>query len=190
MYNRKHTLHFQPDATYADQTLQRFWSYVDKDIACACHSWEERCWPWKASRTPNGYGKFHWNRKEISAHRFAYQTVHGLIPHGIYVLHTPPCILRHCVRHIYGDTQKQNAADASAMGRLYTGESHAKVHNYYVNRPSGLDHPLSRFSESDILSIRKYKAEGMSQTAIAKLYSCSASTIGNIVHYRCYKNIQ
>ena len=38
------------------------------------------CWPWKASRTQQGYGMFSYQGKSIPAHRFSYEHYKEKIP--------------------------------------------------------------------------------------------------------------
>jgi len=98
--------------------LERFWRSVDKETACTCHDWENRCWPWTGTRNvATRYGMFSVDQKRFYAHVFAYTVTHGPPDKGLRVLHTPPCLLRHCVRHLYAGTQQQNVQDAVIMRR-------------------------------------------------------------------------
>lgn len=60
-----------------------FWSKVDKS---------GECWIWKGSLRANGYGSF----GQGKAHRYAYESVNGLIPEGLEIDHL--CRVRSCVR--------------------------------------------------------------------------------------------
>jgi hypothetical protein len=66
----------------------RFWSHVDLRA-------DEECWPWTASRHPDGYGQFVIGTSPAGAHRVAYALVHGHIPRGARVTHH--CGNRACV---------------------------------------------------------------------------------------------
>jgi len=46
----------------------RFWSHVDLRT-------DEECWPWTASRHPDGYGQFVVGASPVGAHRIAYALV-------------------------------------------------------------------------------------------------------------------
>lgn len=52
------------------------------------------CWPWRG-RPRNGYGRFNFRGKFVSAHCFAYQRLVGPIPEGFDLDHT--CRNRACV---------------------------------------------------------------------------------------------
>ena len=62
---------------------ERFWSKVQKLVG------DSSCWQWGGSVAGNGYGKV-WlgeRRKEVAAHRFAWELEHGPISEGLCVLH-------------------------------------------------------------------------------------------------------
>ena len=86
--------------------LTRFWNKVDKSGAC---------WEWTASKDKDGYGLFHFNRKQVRAHRFAF----GLdnIPKGMAVCHT--CDNPGCVNpdHLFLGTNLDNTQDMISKGR-------------------------------------------------------------------------
>lgn len=77
----------------------------------------DRCWEWPGTRASNGYGRpvggtARW------AHRVAYERAHGPIPPGLVVMHScdsPPCVNP---SHLRADTQRANAHDALAKGRM------------------------------------------------------------------------
>ena len=67
---------------------ERFWQKVDP-----CRT--DGCWAWIAAVGVNGYGYF-WTEKRVrTAHRWAYESIHGAIPVG----HEPDhlCRVRSCV---------------------------------------------------------------------------------------------
>jgi hypothetical protein len=67
---------------------ERFWAKVDKDGPGGC-------WEWTGTRT-KGYGKFQAeSRRTVSAHRFAYELLVGVIPDGLTLDHL--CRNRSCV---------------------------------------------------------------------------------------------
>jgi hypothetical protein len=62
------------DATLAT----RFWRKVQ---------WTPGCWPWLASKTPNGYGKILAFGRIDVAHRVSYELSFGPIPAGLHIDH-------------------------------------------------------------------------------------------------------
>src|SRR3990172_5538519 len=83
------------------------------------------CWLWTSATNDDGYGLIRVGGKEVLAHRFAWNIVHGPIPVDRLVLHT--CAKRGegnrnraCVRiaHLYLGTPAQNLSDAVQSGRV------------------------------------------------------------------------
>jgi hypothetical protein len=66
----------------------RFWAKVAK-------AGLGDCWEWLASRDRHGYGQFRVGRRNLRAHRFAYELAVGAIPPGLQIDHL--CRNRACV---------------------------------------------------------------------------------------------
>jgi len=82
--------------------LERFWSKVDKE------EWKESgCWKWLDHKN-GGYGGFRDNKKDVKAHRFAYEQIKGPIPKGLELDHL--CSNTGCVNpeHLEAVTHKDN----------------------------------------------------------------------------------
>jgi hypothetical protein len=93
------------------ERISTFWSRVDK-------KGPDDCWPWLgAPDIQTGYGKFSWNSKTTSAHRFAWIATFGEIPSGLHVLHH--CDNRICQNpnHLFVGTNTDNVHDMLAKGR-------------------------------------------------------------------------
>ena len=90
--------------------VERFWSKVQKNDT------SDGCWLWMGSKSPSGYGMFH-RKPFVSAHRFAWITIYGIIPDGMNVLHQ--CDNPACVRpeHLFLGTQGDNVRDMMRKGR-------------------------------------------------------------------------
>ena len=86
-----------------------FWSRVDK--TADCWVWQGPCF--------KGYGYLGNNSKVFLAHRFAYESMNGPIPQGMFVLHR--CDNRPCVNpsHLWLGTAKDNIRDCIAKGRYH-----------------------------------------------------------------------
>jgi len=93
---------------------ERFWGKVDKS---------KECWLWLGATT-EGYGQFGIGRKNVHAHRFAYEVTYGKIPEGLFILHK--CDNPSCVRpdHLFCGTNQENMQDAYDKGR---GPNHIAV---------------------------------------------------------------
>lgn len=99
----------------------RFWEKVDRRGA-------EECWRWLGAVDPqSGYGRFHLAGRTAHAHRVAYTLSGGVIPEGLFVLHSCEVVgdisdrsSRTCVNpaHLRVGTALENAADARAAQRI------------------------------------------------------------------------
>lgn len=81
--------------------LERFWAKVNKDGPIPEHRLElGPCWPWLASRTAGGYGRFCPGGRKLTvmAHRWIYEQLIGPIPEGLEPDHL--CRNRGCVKAI------------------------------------------------------------------------------------------
>ena len=144
---------------FSQDILDHFWSKVDKTSSPHGH------WLWTGSLTKDGYGQFcyrdaHGKWHNVRAHRFALSLIHGPLPKEVHALHKPPCVVRHCVRHLYPGTPKENGQDTVAMGRSLMGEKHHQA----------------KLTEDDILIIRQI-GHSMTQKAIGKQFHVTENTI-------------
>ena len=100
------------DVTYdgrkarARSEADRFWEKVDKSTDC---------WIWTGKKGPSGYGSF-WGSdgRDIRAHRWTYESVHGAIPGELQIDHR--CRNRACVRpdHLEAVTPQINTHRSAA----------------------------------------------------------------------------
>lgn len=105
---------FVPLKRYTRVTVaQRFDELVNKH--------ESGCWLWTGWKNPDGYGKVRFQGRRLFAHRFSYERVNGLVPHGLVVRHT--CDQRSCVNpdHLVVGTQADNIRDMVSRGRQRSG---------------------------------------------------------------------
>lgn len=103
---------------------KRFWEKVDRNGPTIV---ETPCWVWTGAIHGSGYGNF-WLEDEqtVSAHRFAYELVHGQIPDNRLLMHR--CDNPVCVNpaHLAPGTDADNMGDASAKGRIGHSNRYSK----------------------------------------------------------------
>ncbi|MES2360004.1 MAG: HNH endonuclease signature motif containing protein [Gemmatimonadota bacterium] len=91
---------------------ENFWNHTASEPGTGCLLWT-------ASVRTTGYGQVRWRGKTTSAHRVAYEIVHGSpVPNGKVLCHT--CDQRLCVNtdHLFVGTQADNLIDCVRKGRL------------------------------------------------------------------------
>lgn len=78
---------------------------------------EGNCLIWTGGMGSGGYGTFHFDGKNRSAHRVSYELYKGPIPEGMLVMHS--CDNRRCINpdHLSLGTHQQNTADMVMKGR-------------------------------------------------------------------------
>ena len=84
-----------------------FWAKVRKTI---------KCWEWYGSRKGR-YGNLTVKKKNVLAHRFAWEITFGPIPIGLFVCHH--CDNKKCVRpsHLFLGAHEDNMRDMVIKGR-------------------------------------------------------------------------
>jgi hypothetical protein len=110
----------------------RFWAKVDRKSP-------DECWPWLASRVPDGYGQIKIAGKMLKAHRVAYVLTFGDIG-DLKVLHScdnPPCCNP---AHLFKGTTADNNRDKAEKGRCVIFK--------------GSEHPLARLSPEQVQVVR------------------------------------
>jgi predicted XRE-type DNA-binding protein len=117
-----------------------------------------------------GYGRFKIDGRLQSAHRVAYQLTYGPIPtnrkqyHGVVVRHTCDNVKCCNPAHLRLGTQKDNARDTSARGRL----------------------------RSNVLTpddVRAIRADKRSQRELAETYGVAQSTVAKIRRREIHKGV-
>jgi hypothetical protein len=94
-----------------EEIKRQFWSHVKVGLP-------HECWPWTGYvERETGYGKFTWNTRPSSAHRFAWIATFGEIPFGLLVCHK--CDNRVCQNpsHLWLGTIADNNRDMREKGR-------------------------------------------------------------------------
>lgn len=134
------------------------------------------CWNWIGDKYDSGYGRLALEKgKQVRAHRFLYEQVHGKIPDGMCALHR--CDNRACVNpeHIFIGTKKDNMQDCLTKKR----------HKYIAHH--GEDNGNSKLSKADIIKIRELWAKGgIYQSKLAKEFGVSQTVISKVVNYKTW----
>lgn len=153
---------------------ERFWSRVKRGA-------EADCWEWAAARAAHGYGHTHvacrGGRRQMGAHRRAWELTHGPIPDGLCVCHrcdNPPCCNP---AHLFLGTPADNNADMVAKGRARSGP---KPPGSRIGRSPGERNAGSKLTEANVREIRAMLAMGVSRAAVASAYGVSIGAIRRI----------
>jgi hypothetical protein len=109
--------------------VERFWAKVDIGAS-------DKCWPWLASTTPQGYGQCRFGKMR-SVHRVAYELAVGPIPAGLQVDHTchntdlscaggDACLHRRCCNpaHLEATTPRINTLRGRTPAALNAAKTH------------------------------------------------------------------
>ena len=163
----------------------RFWSKVDKT---------DKCWVWTGAKGDGGYGRFWHEGRGRQAHRFAWESVNGPIPAGLFVCHTcdnPPCVKP---GHLFLGTNRENMHDALAKGRINPAMFDGTMASIGgrargANPLRGEAHPRARLTERDVREVRRRYALGESQRDIAKATGISRSHVGEIVRRERWSHV-
>lgn len=92
------------------------------------------CWNWTASCTSNGYGQFHINsgaKRNVGAHRWAYETLVGCVPDGLQLDHL--CRNRRCVNpaHLEPVTPQVNTLRGATLPARNARKTHCPQGHMY-----------------------------------------------------------
>jgi hypothetical protein len=104
-------------------TLQdRFWIKVEKTATC---------WLWTANHSGSGYGRFQIGRKQVQAHRLAYEWLIGPISPGLDLDHL--CRVRRCVNpaHLEPVTRRVNLLRGETSPAANVLKTHCPVGHEY-----------------------------------------------------------
>lgn len=100
---------------------ERFWARVNKT---------EGCWLWTGSMRTDGYGQFWDGKRNVKAHRFAYEDEGWAIPEGLELDHL--CRNRACVRpeHLEAVTHLTNVRRGNSGTRQLARTHCPRGHEY------------------------------------------------------------
>lgn len=137
-----------------------FWSRAEKT---------DTCWLWQGC-TRLGYGRLIVHGKFVSAHRFAWELVHGNIPKGMNVCHA--CDVPACVNpeHLFLGTHSDNMNDMALKGR--GGKYHP---------PFGEHHHNAKLKDAEREEIIWLARQGHTQAAIGREFGVAQTLVGKII---------
>lgn len=146
----------------------QFWENVHRKT-------DNECWPWEGNRSGGRYGRLRNHGQQLAAHRTSYEIHFGTIPEGMFVCHT--CDNPICVnpRHLFLGTPNDNMQDKITKGR-----------ERYLR---GDENPASRLTTTEVIAIRERARSGETQSALARQYGISQSTISEIVLYKIWRSV-
>lgn len=152
---------------HASESLEeRFWTHVERGP-------ENACWPWRGNRNHSGYGvvavtKSKGLRRQVMAHRIAYELTHGKIPNAYRILHScdnPPCVNP---THLRVGTDADNVADMHARGRYRGG--------------------FNKLTRDQVMVIKSLLSSGHRQRDIAERFGVDPSSVSNIARGKVWRS--
>lgn len=139
------------------------------------------CWGWNRYIHPDGYGLLCCYMRKSSytlrAHRVSYELFKGAVPKDKHVLHQ--CDNRYCCNpnHLYLGTDKDNALDIIQRGHnpgwIQKGD---RVWAKLVSENK------RKFSDEDIIKMKKLIKKGWSQKQIANKYGVNPSNVSRALN--------
>ena len=151
-----------------------FWARVTKGKPDAC-------WEWQGTRNDAGYGVLviggQKERKQIRAHRVAYELHYGPLDPEQVVMHR--CDNRACVnpQHLQAGTQQENLADMVQKKR----------NRFYA--PRGEANGNAKLNADLVRTLRRLYQAGQTQTQLAEMFGIGQTTISNVVLGQTWKHV-
>jgi hypothetical protein len=165
-----------------EKDVERFWAKVDRGAD------DGGCWIWTGGRFSGEYGRFKADRRDLKAHRVAYELARGSIPAGMFVCHrcdNPPCVNP---AHLFIGTNTDNMADMRAKRRQAIGPRNWARRNP-ERLPRGADNERAKLDDAKVLEIRaRYNRGEATQTQLAAEYGVRQTCISGIVRGRAWRH--
>lgn len=175
---------------------ERFWPKVDTNGPTPEHGAEYGCcWDWTASLNHHGYGHFGIpGRGMVRAHRIAWEIASGEpVPDGKWVLHI--CDRRRCTRSDDLGTHEVNGIVYERRGHLFLGTALANTTDMIEkgrdrkNPVRGVDQPMAKLTETDVLEIRRRVAAGEFERIVALDYGLDQTNVSCIVLRKTWTHV-
>ena len=156
-------------------------NYVEKEPMSGC-------WLWTKALNKFGYGI----KSGTLAHRYVYKTIYkDSFVESLDVMHL--CHNRCCVNpsHLKQGTRKENVAMSVKVGHWATpARSKARKSFMQSNLVNGFFVGKSgKFSNKEILDIRKQKEAGVASKELALLYNVTQQAINSIYKRKVYRHV-
>lgn len=140
------------------------------------------CWEWRAAKAGGGYGRFAPDgRRQVQAHRFAYEIVCGAIPDGLDLDHL--CRNRGCVNpaHLEPVTRQENVRRGLAM--------ESRWNRGLPSKNPGERHKLAKLTDERVRAIRRRVAAGEEQKTLAAEFGVSCALVCLVVKRKIWKHV-
>lgn len=165
-------LHYTRFMRRGDPNFEWFGTPAEKHARNTDKRGPDECWPWTGNSDKDGYGLIGYQRRNLRAHRVAYETETGeAIPAGLVVRHAcdnPPC---QNPRHLSLGTHADNIRDKIERGRQPRGEGKA------------LAQFRRRLTDDQVAAIRAHGAPNFGDKArLAEAYGVSDEHIRRILN--------
>jgi len=142
------------------------------------------CWIFTGAINDAGYGIVGLGKRgepNDRAHRITYRHFKGDIPKGMFVCHT--CDVPSCCNpyHLFLGTNQDNVNDMVKKKR-----NSKPPRNLHI---VGEVHVLSKFTNEEVVELRKQYVNGKSMYRLAKDNNVAQSTMQRIIQGKRYKNV-
>lgn len=136
------------------------------------------CREWSGARSSTGYGNVRIDKKNLGAHRVAFELSACPIPDGLIVMHL--CDNRACCnpRHLVLGSVAANAADMILKNRQ----------GFHKNKAIGARNTNAKLTDADVKKIRELYPQH-NQYELAGMFGVSQPCIGSILRNQTWRHV-